>query len=117
MLTFNRDDDLGIIMSKLLGNYHRIYDSEDNKTYFIPVDNNIIKITKEKENQGISKNTIIIISIVGGIVVILVILIIISYSVLKKSRSELDININKISFQGENKNEENDDNLLLENDD
>jgi hypothetical protein len=116
MLIFNRDDDLGIIMSKLLGNFHRIYDSEDNKTYFIPVDNNIIKITKEKENEK-PRNTIIIISIVGGIILILVILIIISYAVLRKNKSELDIDVNKISFQDENKHEENDDNLLLENDD
>lgn len=42
---FDRNDNITILTSNFLGNFHRIYDNEKKKIYFVPVDNNIIKVT------------------------------------------------------------------------
>jgi hypothetical protein len=69
---FNRDDDICVLTSKFLGNYHRIYDVENNEVFFDLVDDNIIDIfVRDPEVSKTFMVIVIILTVVSIIIIIL----------------------------------------------
>ena len=120
-LIFDRDGNLTIFASELIGNYHRIYDIEEKKIYFSAVDDNIINKNdnndyhpEENKKKDDDKTSIwlIIICVGFGVLILFIIILIIIICILKKKDNELNKKIKSISFVDGSSKDYSDENFL-----
>ena len=99
-------EDKIILTNSIIGNFYRIYDIEEKKLYL----KEVIIDNPKKDNSS----TMILILTVGLIIFILIVVIVIITFVVAKKKSNLSQKVNKVSFQDEenNENEEDQDGLL-----